>query len=230
MAEAHPRRYYDSDADTLAVAQPSDGCGDSGAMMTRRHSEAAATLAATTAATSTRTTLMKEARPGGGDLDPDDTTATSSPDDSTSPIATSTTQTATAPPTATRLQHDPDDFGGYLEPDGYLDSADLVTHAATYHDAYDQTTSTLTIKLLRRGLGPSDMTTCNFNHNYTISTRRSIPTRRTMQAGGADVPATLLRLMDTDQAMDHADATSTPPPSSCMENVKRRPKTMTTTA
>ncbi|CAN6211945.1 unnamed protein product [Urochloa humidicola] len=201
-------------------------------MMTRRHSAAAATLAATTAATPTRTTPMKEARPGGGDLDPDDTTATSFPDDSTSPTATSTTQTAAASPAATRLQLNPDDFGGYLEPDGYLDSADLATHAATYHDTYDQTTSTLTIKLLRRGLGPSDTTTCNFNHNYTTSTRRSTPMRRTTRAGEADVPATLLRLMDTDEAMDHVGATPTPTPtpSSCMENVKRRPKTTTTAA
>jgi len=35
--------------------------------------------------------------------------------------------------------------------------------------------------------------------------------------------------MDTDEAMDDADAPSTPPPS-CIKNAKRRLKTTTTTA
>jgi hypothetical protein len=51
--------------------------------------------------------------------------------------------------------------------------------------------------------------TCIVYH-YSDYTRRSIPTRRTMQAGIVDVPAMLFRLMDTDKAMDDTDDTPTP--------------------
>ncbi|CAN6172524.1 unnamed protein product [Urochloa humidicola] len=92
-------------------------------------------------------------------------------------------------------------------------------------DYHDMATSTPTIKPLRRGLSLSDTTTCKFNPYYNY-----IPTPFDTDEAN-DAGGRLLRLMDTDEAM----ITPTPPllhrhHHTCMEDVKRRPKTTTTAA
>jgi hypothetical protein len=67
-----------------------------------------------------------------------------------------------------------------------------------YLDTNDQAVATSSSVLAT----PVNASTTYLYHDYTVRDRRG----RTARAGGADVPATLHRLMDTDKAMDDADA------------------------
>jgi len=86
-----------------------------------------------------------------------------------------------------------------------------------------------TTKPPRHRLGPASSllhaSTSYYCDYHAVRDRRG----RTTRAGAADAPAALHRLMDTDEAMT-MPTPSTPPPSSCMENAKQRPKTTTTAA
>jgi hypothetical protein len=119
--------------------------------------------------------------------------------------------------------------------DEAMDDADAIytttTHAhglATPSSSTTSTTSTTT-KLPRHRLGPASSllhaSTSYYCDYHAVRDRRG----RTTRAGAADAPAALHRLMDTDEAMT-MPTPSTPPPSSCMENAKQRPKTTTTAA
>ena len=119
--------------------------------------------------------------------------------------------------------------------DEAMDDADAIytttTHAhglATLPPS-SSTTSTTSTELLRHPLGlASSLLQASTSYYYDYNAVRD-RRGRTTRAGAADAPAALHRLMDTDEAMT-MPTPSTPPPSSCMENAKQRPKTTTMAA